>query len=154
MNTSIEKGRIYHPWHLWEDYNHGFYDKNINKHLTKNDVLCFFNDELLVKYYMQLVIDKWVISCEQNLSNTNMNRIAWLGQAAMCMYKGTPCYNTMYAWKYLEFSIQNRSDIIAYEIIKKWEQKIKLNRILKNGKIEDTQMEYQMKHQVSLNFQD
>ena len=32
----------------------------------------------------------WPNSCEQWLSNERMNRIAWLGQAAMCYATGVP----------------------------------------------------------------
>ena len=32
----------------------------------------------------QTVIVEWVNSCEHYLSNFAMNRIAWVGQAAMC----------------------------------------------------------------------
>jgi hypothetical protein len=37
------------------------------------------------------VVTEWPKSCEQFLTNASLNRIAWLGQAAMCMDTGVPC---------------------------------------------------------------
>lgn len=37
------------------------------------------------------VLKEWPISCEHFLSNRNFNRIAWLGQASMCIDTGIPC---------------------------------------------------------------
>lgn len=37
------------------------------------------------------VMREWHISCEQFLSNPNINRVAWLGQSAMCIETGVPC---------------------------------------------------------------
>jgi hypothetical protein len=36
------------------------------------------------------VITDWRYSCDQFLSNDQMNRIAWLGQASMCFAHGVP----------------------------------------------------------------
>jgi len=36
------------------------------------------------------VVNDWPNSCEHYLSNERMNRVAWLGQAAMCWATGVP----------------------------------------------------------------
>ena len=39
---------------------------------------------------MQRVMEEWPVSCEHFLSNDRINRIAWLGQSAMCIQTGVP----------------------------------------------------------------
>jgi len=39
---------------------------------------------------MWRVLTEWPNSSEHYLSNENMNRLAWLGQASMCIDSGTP----------------------------------------------------------------
>jgi len=39
---------------------------------------------------LEHVINEWKHSCEHYLTNSAMNRIAWLGQAAMCYATGVP----------------------------------------------------------------
>ena len=39
---------------------------------------------------LQRVLREWPNSCEHYLSNVNMNRIAWLGQASMCIETRVP----------------------------------------------------------------
>jgi len=134
--------QIYHHYTKWEDYKNGFYGK---RDTNTDKVFDIFNDEYKTKMYMNKVITDWTISCEHNLSNYSMNRVAYLGQAACCLYAGISNLTTMYAWKFLDYEIQERSDKIAIKIILLWEQ----NQILKNtlliGSEKDTQTEYQTK---------
>lgn len=39
---------------------------------------------------MQRVMTEWPKSCEHFLTKTGTNRIAWLGQSAMCIETGVP----------------------------------------------------------------
>jgi hypothetical protein len=39
---------------------------------------------------LQCVVTEWKHSCEHYLTNSAMNRIAWLGQAALCYKHGIP----------------------------------------------------------------
>lgn len=39
---------------------------------------------------MRQIGARWPVSCLQFLTNTDINRIAWLGQAAMCFATGVP----------------------------------------------------------------
>lgn len=150
--------QIYHNYKLWEDHKNGFY-KNIShkdkKKLSKK-VINFFNCEKTVKKYMNKVIQEWVYSCEQNLSNQSMNRIAYLGQAAVCIYAGIPNLITMHAWKFIDIEKRDRADKIAYKIILKWEwtQRQKLKNISKSGKKEDMKPGYQMMLQLNWKKED
>ena len=42
------------------------------------------------EYALARVIQEWTKSCEHYLTNDRMNRIAWLGQAALCIEMGIP----------------------------------------------------------------
>ena len=39
---------------------------------------------------MERVVKEWPVSCEHFLTKHGMNRIAWLGQASMCIETGIP----------------------------------------------------------------
>ena len=85
--------RIYHTYDKWECYPAGFYN---SKHKTLKDDQCreayrdFLRDSNQFAYGMFKVMTEWPNSCEHYLSNENMNRIAWLGQSAVCAVLGIP----------------------------------------------------------------
>jgi len=114
--------RIYHPWHLWEDHQHGFYDNmsGSEKEQKLRSVIEMFSQPDKTKEYMQKVVDEWRYSCEHNLSNPSLNRIAYLGQAACCLYAGVPSTVTMEAWSLLTKPQQNEADSIADVILQSW----------------------------------
>lgn len=137
--------RICHPYWLWEDYKSGFYDNLSGKEKENKikSVLTLFNSAELTEKYMQRVVNEWKYSCEHNLSNESMNRVAYIGQAACCLYDKAPNLITMYAWKFLDLDVRERSDKIAKKIILLWEQKRKSENILILGKRKDMKTEYQ-----------
>lgn len=107
--------RKYHPYWDWEDFKNGFYNSFTTKErgLKRNEIIKFFCDETLVTEFMNKVTLEWVISCEQNLTNTQMNRIAWLGQAASLLYCGAVSELTMETWKYIPEENQEKANRIA-----------------------------------------
>jgi len=119
----MEVQRFYHPYNLWEDYKHGFYDNlsGKNKQILFDKVIEMFSDSNTTEEYMQRVINEWIYSCEHNLSNYSMNRIAWLGQAACCLYAGVPSTITMEAWSSVSKENRDVADGIAKKLIEKWE---------------------------------
>lgn len=50
----------------------------------------FLADLPRFEYALNRVLSEWPISCEHFLSNTSVNRIAWLGQSSMCIATGIP----------------------------------------------------------------
>jgi hypothetical protein len=116
--------QIYHPYHLWEDYKAGFYD-NIsgkNTELLISKVIELFSNPILTKKYMNMVIEQWQYSCEHNLTNLSINRIAYIGQSACCLYASIPSTITMQAWSKVDKKYRDIADQIAKETIEKWEQ--------------------------------
>lgn len=86
--------RIYHTWDRWECYPAGFYENKPPKGMTAEQATQaygeFLRDSSAFEGALARVIVEWKNSCEHYLSNVNMNRIAWLGQASACIALGLP----------------------------------------------------------------
>jgi len=86
--------RIYHTWDKWECYPAGFYNSVAPDGLTAAECnqryADFLRDTERFSKALWQVLTTWTRSCEHYLSNEKMNRIAWLGQAAMCVATGIP----------------------------------------------------------------
>lgn len=86
--------RIFHTWDRWECFRCGFFDENPPDGLTHGTAVesyqSFLRDIPRFKSALRRVLSEWPISCEHNLTNENMNRIAWLGQAAACISMRLP----------------------------------------------------------------
>lgn len=114
--------RIYHPYWKWEDYKAGFYDNCSGERKAQliNKCIQMFNNEQLTIKYMNLVIENWVYSCQHNLTNESLNKIAYIGQAACCLYGGVPSTVTMEAWSMLDAKVQERANKEAEKVLNKW----------------------------------
>lgn len=81
--------RIYHTWDKWECYPAGFYEDKPPDGLTAHDATRkyaeFLRDTPAFEAAAFGVVAEWPRSCEHYLSNVNMNRIAWIGQASACL---------------------------------------------------------------------
>lgn len=86
----------------------------------------------LTKKYMMRVVEEWKYSCEHNLTNESMNKIAYIGQAACCIYGGVPSTVTMEIWSTLPQNVRDRSDEIAKETINYYFTEIKDNQLCLN----------------------
>lgn len=91
-NTN-DPDRIFHTFDKWECHKAGFYASKMEG-MTQVQCEIAYKDFLsnLDNFETGLkgVISTWVNSCEHYLTNRAMNRIAWLGQAAMCYVTGVP----------------------------------------------------------------
>ena len=116
--------RIYHSWEKWEDYKAGFYDNisGSNKKEMIDKVVEMFSSKDLTEKYMDKVIHNWFYSCEQNLTNNGMNKIAYIGQAACCLYFGIPATVTMEAWSKVDEAHQMEANEIAIKKLNEWER--------------------------------
>lgn len=88
-----DKDRIFHTFDKWECHKAGFYASKKDG-ITSEQCELAYAEYLkdLTKFESGLigVINTWKYSCEHYLTNKSMNRIAWLGQAAMCYDTGIP----------------------------------------------------------------
>jgi len=115
--------RIYHRWEKWECYPAGFFEEHPPKGMTEKE--CqekyaeFLRDLTLFKTWAYKVVDQWTNSCEHNLTNSTMNRIAWMGQASMCLAYGIPAkYRGGY--HLLTNEEQTQADQTALDVINYW----------------------------------
>ena len=92
VNTS-DPDRKFHTFDKWECHKAGFY-KSTKDGMTaqqcRDTYAAFFRDLQLFDLTLAAVVAEWVHSCEHYLTNRAMNRIAWLGQAAVCYSTGVP----------------------------------------------------------------
>lgn len=117
--------RIYHTWDKWECYPAGFYETGIDG-LSKEEAEAKYANFLSSDDFrkaLDRVLAEWKNSCEHYLSNENMNRIAWLGQASACIWLGLPsCYRG--GFNLLPKEEQEKADSIALEYLNKWLQSV------------------------------
>lgn len=87
------KERIFHTYDKWECEKAGFYRQQVEGMTAeecKTAYRDFLADEDRFRAAATAVINEWENSCEHYLTNFAMNRIAWIGQAAMCYATGVP----------------------------------------------------------------
>lgn len=115
--------RIFHTWDLWECYPAGFYEDKPPKGIDKDECEGMYRDFLsdLKRFAegMEGVIKDWPHSCEHYLTNENMNRVAWMGQAAMCYATGVPS-RFRGGYNLLTDEQKSQADNLALEYINVW----------------------------------
>lgn len=115
--------RIYHQWSAWECYPAGFYENKPPKGMTADQATeaygAFLRDSSAFESALARVIVEWKHSCEHYLSNANMNRIAWLGQASACIALGLP---SQFRAGFHRLSEQQQADAnaLALRYLNKW----------------------------------
>ena len=82
--------QVFHPWTEWECYAAGMYDgvTEMNTDEAKAAYAVFLRDIPRFAQAIDRVMMEWPKSCEHFLMNPNINRVAWLGQASMCIETG------------------------------------------------------------------
>jgi len=116
--------QIFHHFSLWEDNKKGFYDTvcaDYSDHVQKSVKL--LSDQEEFRKYAEKVIKEWVYSCEQNLTDPSLNKIAYIGQSACCMANNTPAFVTRNAWSYIDETDQRKANETAREILREWRNK-------------------------------
>lgn len=117
--------RIYHTWDKWECYPAGFYEDNSTKHPTATREQLermygeFLSNDDEFTAALHRVFKDWPNSCEHYLTNPNMNRIAWLGQAAACRALGIPSAFRS-GFSKMSDEKQARANQVALEAFNEW----------------------------------
>jgi ParB-like chromosome segregation protein Spo0J len=123
VNTS-DPNRIFHTYDKWECYRAGFYDstkEGMTKEQCEQAYCDFLADETQFRDALSHIIVEWKYSCEHYLTNVSMNRIAYLGQAALCYAKGIPS-TFRSGFHLLSKEQQEKANNIALEYLNKWLQ--------------------------------
>jgi len=115
--------RIYHTYDKWECFPAGFFDNKPLFDATTEEI-----EKLFAEYFKDLsrfergikrVFNEWPNSCEHNLTNENLNRVAWLGQAAVCIDLGIPS-TFRSGYRLLSEKEQLAADTMALNYINNW----------------------------------
>lgn len=123
--------RIYHRYEYWECFKAGFF-RNVSgeeKKKLSQKVVDLFENSKQTEIFMRKVLAEWIYSCEHNLTNISMNRVAWLGQSACCLYAKIPYSVTMENWRKVSEPKRNKACEIAERLIKEYEETEKLQQL-------------------------
>lgn len=93
--------RVYHPYQQWEEIKHNMWGKVENRATMLEQAIAFTGDHKLYGQHMMKVINEWPISCENALTDQNLNQKAWVGHAACALAITCPEDITRKAWGYL-----------------------------------------------------
>jgi len=116
--------REYHKYTEWEDFKNGMYDTdNGNYNELLSDAILLLSDEKSFYETALKVIESWVVSTKENLTNINSNRRAWIGQASCCFAYGVPEIITRDAWALLTDVQRYNANKVADKIISIYENK-------------------------------
>ncbi len=121
-NTSDEN-RIFHTYDKWECHKAGFFNTKKDGSTEaecKESFKAIMRDIPRFSGYLNAVINEWKFSCEHYLTNKAMNRIAWLGQSAVCYGDSIPSKYSG-AWFDLTDEEQNAANEAALAALNKWQ---------------------------------
>jgi len=121
INTDDEE-RIFHTYEKWECYKAGFYatsKKGMSSEQCELEYAKLLSNEKEFSETLEKIISEWKHSCEHYLTNKSMNRIAWLGQAALCYAKGIPS-TFRGGFHLLSASQQIKANRVALSYLNKW----------------------------------
>lgn len=137
--------QTYVPWWLWEDYHAGMWRKlpKLQEQLTIQKAIEFTENTELYGMAMQIVVNEWPYTMLHNLSNTSVNKRAFLGHCAVCLETSIPEYITRLAWRELTEQQRIKADEIAEQTVNEWKKRYEI--ILKLGNKDVTQMASLMK---------
>jgi hypothetical protein len=120
-NTN-DPNRIFHTYDKWECQKAGFYFSKHEKYSNEESEFQFISlisDLNKFEKALNRVITEWKFSCEHYLTNKAMNRIAWLGQASVCIETGVPSSYSG-AWFKIQKEKQDEANLKALEYLNKW----------------------------------
>lgn len=117
-----DKSRIFHTYDKWECEKAGFYKQSVDGMTAQEcqaEYASFLSDLGRFEVAAIEVISNWKNSCEHYLTNSSMNRIAWIGQAAMCYETGIPS-KFCSGFNLLSVEQQESANNVALTILNKW----------------------------------
>jgi len=123
--------RIFHTYDKWECHKAGFYESRkagFTDEQAKQAYVNVLTDSELFAAILGKLIVEWKYSCEHYLTNRSMNRIAWLGQAAVCYQTGVPSKYAG-AWFDLTKDQQDEANSVALRYLNIWLDRNGLNEI-------------------------
>lgn len=115
--------RIWHSWDKWEDYRHNFYGGVIDDYPRDNTLELYaslLRDLGRFEDALRVITVEWRHSCEHNLSNESMNRVAYLGQASCALVYKVPHMVCMGGYNLLTDDEKIAADKMAQKYLDIW----------------------------------
>jgi hypothetical protein len=113
-------GRIHHPYTVWEDFQSGLYRAVPVDHYAETAAHILSDPDTFYAGARDMLA-AWPRAAEQNLTNLEQNRRAWLGQATCCYLANCPEGATRLGW-WLLFEVDRAAaNAIADRVIAEWE---------------------------------
>ena len=125
--------RVYHPFDKWEEVAHGMWSPVEDKKLWLEKAIVFTGNYKLYGSYMLRVIKEWPISCENALTDNNLNKKAWVGHAACALAIGCPEHITREAWGHLAYEQQFLANKEADRAIWIWSNNYSKSKGIRNN---------------------
>ena len=142
--NEADTSRIFHTYDKWECQKAGFYNskkQGWDNEQCENEYVRILGNSELFDEILNKVTSEWIYSCEHYLTNRSMNRIAWLGQAAVCYESGVPSIYSG-AWNRLTPQEQEAANSVALKHLNAWLDRNGLSEIdLNEALIIDRQVE-------------
>lgn len=138
-NTS-DPERIFHTFDKWECAKAGLYASTapgMTAEEAESAFAEFFRSGKFEETARQ-VTKQWKHSCEHYLTNKAMNRIAWLGQASVCLATGIPSKFSA-GWNLLSEEQQDENNEIALKVLNDWlkengKEELEMSEALSEGR--------------------
>lgn len=115
--------RIYHTWDKWESFPAGFFNNNPPEGMSKKEAEQLYfellSDSAEFARVLERIIVEWPYACEHNLTNKTLNRIAWMGQAALAYKYNIPA-QFRGGYNLLTKQQQAEADSVALKYINIW----------------------------------
>ena len=111
---------IWHPYWKWECFHAGMFSPcDVEMEHGKLMYAEFLSDLKRFGAALDRVLVEWPVSCEHFLTKSSMNRIAWLGQASMCIATGLP-RKYRGGFHLMSKEQQRDADALADNYLKRW----------------------------------
>lgn len=118
--------RVCHSYDKWEDWKAGLYNKSHpDPEGAILESLELLSSPTELYKSMRRVCDEWPISAEHNMTDTSINRQAWLGQSSCCISHGATESLTRIAWGSLSDDQREKANNIADQVIEEWQDSYK-----------------------------
>jgi len=115
--------RVWHPYQEWEEVHYGMWSEVSERSDYLKWAVDFTGNHELYGYYMNRVADEWEVSCENALTDQNLNRKAWIGHAACALAGGCPEDIVREAWGKLTDEQRTLANRQADRAIRRWEER-------------------------------
>jgi hypothetical protein len=113
------RGRTFAPYQQWEDYKAGMFGGRFDE-ARSDSAGALLADPPRCLLAMSRVVREWPVAASVNLTNTGLNRRAWVGQSACCLAVGATANETKRAWWQLTDTQRAAANACADEVIALW----------------------------------